>query len=103
MSLPATKLVFVIERLLQPTVEHLLTEAGVTGWSIFPGGGHGAHGLHRADAELVREFALVKIEVILRDRALAEALAERLVADYLDNQPGIVWLETVEVLRATKF
>ena len=104
MSLPATKLVCVVERLLQPTVERLLTEARVTGWSIFPGGGRGSHGLHRTDsAQVVREFALVKIEAILRDRALAESLAEQLIADYLENQPGIIWLENVEVLRASKF
>ena len=49
MTLPAVKLTVVVERLLKPAVERLLTEAGVTGWSVFPGGGHGAHGVHRAE------------------------------------------------------
>ena len=101
MTVPAVKLTVVVERLLKPAVERLLTEAGVTGWSVFPGGGHGAHGLHRAEAaQLVREFALVKIETVLRDRATAERLAETLVTDHLADHSGLVWLSTVEVLRA---
>lgn len=104
MTIPAIKLTIVVERLLKPAVERLLTEAGVSGWSIFPGGGHGAHGDHRADAaQLVREFAIIKFEVVLRDRATAERVAETLTTDYLAEQPGILWLEPVEVLRASKF
>lgn len=104
MTLPDIKLTIVVERLLQPVVERLLSEAGVSGWSVFPGGGRGAHGLHRADAaQIVREFGIVKLEAVLRDRATAERLAETLTREYLDQQPGIVWLETVEVLRGTKF
>lgn len=104
MTVPAVKLTIVCERLLKPAVERLLAEAGLTGWSIFPGGGRGAHGLHRAEAaQLVREFAIVKFEAVLRDRATAERLAETLTRDYLAEQPGIVWLEPVEVLRGAKF
>jgi hypothetical protein len=104
MILPATKLTIVVERLLQPAVERLLNEAGVTGWSVFPGGGRGSHGVHRAEAaQLVREFAIVKIESVLRDRATAERLAETLTRQYLAEQPGIVWLEAVQVLRGAKF
>lgn len=104
MTVSATKLVLVVERLLQPTVEKLLTEARVSGWSVFQGGGHGSHGTHRSEiAQVVPEFALIKIEAIVRDRATAEGIAERLVANHLGEQPGIVWLEQVEVLRASKF
>ncbi|MCC5974415.1 MAG: hypothetical protein JJT81_10240 [Rubellimicrobium sp.] len=104
MTVPAVKLTIVVERLLKPAVERLLTEAGVTGWSLFPGGGKGAHGIHRAQAaQLVSEFALVKIEVVLRDRATAERIAETLTEEYLAEQSGIVWLEQVEVWRARKF
>jgi hypothetical protein len=104
MTIPAIKLTIVVERLLKTPVERLLAEAGVRGWSIFPGGGHGAHGDHPADgANVVREFTIIKFEAVLRDRATAEMLAETLTADYLAEQPGIVWLEPVEVLRATKF
>ncbi|MBW7057630.1 hypothetical protein KY389_13205 [Paracoccus bogoriensis] len=104
MTTPAVKLTVIVERLLKPAVERLLTEAGVTGWSVFPGGGMGAHGLHRADAaQLVREFAIVKIETVLRDRATAERIAETLTSHHLADQSGIVWLSPVEVWRASKF
>lgn len=104
MTVPAVKLTVVVERLLKPAVERLLTEAGVTGWSVFPGGGNGSHGLHRAEAaQLVREFAIVKIETVLRDRATAERIAETLTAEHLTDHSGIVWLSTVEVWRAGKF
>lgn len=104
MTIPAIKLVIVVERLLKPAVERLLTQAGVSGWSVFPGGGHGAHGDHRESGpQIVSEFAIVKIEAVLRDRATAETLAETLTRDHLADQPGIVWLAPVEVLRASKF
>lgn len=104
MTIPAIKLTIIIERLLKPAVERLLAEEGVTGWSVFPGGGRGTHGVHRPDsAQLVREFAIVKIEAVLRDRGVAERLAETLTDDYLAEQSGIVWLEPVEVLRERKF
>lgn len=104
MTVPAVKLTIVVERLLKPAVERLLAEAGVSGWSLFPGGGHGASGDHPADAaQLVREFAIVKFEAVVRDRATAERLADTLIRDYLAEQPGIVWIEQVEVLRASKF
>lgn len=104
MTVPAIKLTVVTERLLKPAVERLLAEAGVTGWSVFPGGGRGTRGVHRTEsAQLVREFAIVKIEAVLRDRALAERLAETLTTDYFVDQSGIVWVEPVEVFRETRF
>jgi nitrogen regulatory protein PII len=104
MTHTAIKLTIIIERLIKPQVEALLQEAGLSGWSIFPGGGRGTHGVHRAQAaQLVREFAIIKIEVVLRDRARAEAIAETLTRDVLAEQPGVVWLEPVEVWRISKF
>ncbi len=104
MPSPAHKLTIIIERLLKPQVEALLSEAGLDGWSIFPGGGRGTHGVHRAQAaQLVREFAIVKFEVVLRDRAKAEAIAERLTQEILAQQSGLVWLEEVAIWRTGKF
>lgn len=104
MTHPAIKLTIIVERLLKPQVEALLSAAGLSGWSIFPGGGRGAHGVHRAQAaQLVREFAIIKVEVVLQDRARAEAIARTLTQEVMAEQPGIVWLEPVEVWRITKF
>lgn len=104
MAHPAVKLTIVIERLIKPQVEELLAQHGLSGWSIFPGGGRGTHGVHRAQSvQLVREFAIVKIEAVLRDRAKAEAIAETLTQGVLSEQSGLVWLEPVEVWRTSKF
>lgn len=104
MTHPAVKLTIVVERLLEPVVERLLAAAGVKGYSIFPGGGRGAHGARPAHgAQVVREFAIVKFEVVLRDRGTADRLAETLIRDHLRDQSGIVWLAPVEVLRESKF
>lgn len=104
MTTPAVKLTVIVERLLKPAVERLLTDEGVTGWSVFPGGGWGAQGLHRAEAaQVVREFAIVKIEAVLRNRATAERIAETLTNEYLADQSGIVWLSPVEIWRPHKF
>ncbi len=65
MTVPAIKLTIIIRRLLKPTIERLLAEAGLTGWSVFPGGDRGTHGVHRTDsAQLVREFAIVWLEPV---------------------------------------
>lgn len=104
MTHPATKLTIVVERLLAPAVERLLRREGIGGWSIFPGGGRGAHGDHPADAaQLVREFAIVKFEIVLRDRGAAERIADTLAREHLADQSGVIWLEAVEVLRAERF
>lgn len=104
MTHTAIKLTIIIERLIKPQVEALLQQSGLSGWSVFPGGGRGTHGVHRAQAaQLVREFAIIKIEVVLQDRARAEAIAETLTRDVLAEQPGVVWLEPVEVWRISKF
>jgi PII-like signaling protein len=104
MTHPAVKLTIIAERLLKPQIEALLSEAGLHGWSIFPGGGRGTHGVHRSQAaQIVREFAIIKIEVVLRDRDQAERLAEALTQDIMAEQPGLVWLEPVEVWRISKF
>lgn len=104
MTHSATKLTIVVERLLAPAVERLLAGAGIAGYSVFPGGGKGSHGAHPADAaQLVREFAIVKFEVVLRDRTTTERIAETLLREHLGEQAGVVWLETVEVLRSEKF
>ena len=104
MTHPAVKLTIIAERLLKPQIETLLSEAGLQGWSIFPGGGRGTHGVHRAQAaQIVREFAIIKFEIVLRDRAKAERLAEALTTEIMAEQPGLVWLEPVEIWRLAKF
>jgi hypothetical protein len=104
MTHPAVKLTIIAERLLKSQIETLLSDEGLQGWSIFPGGGRGTHGVHRAQAaQIVREFAIIKFEIVLRDREKAERLAEALTNQIMAEQPGLVWLEPVEIWRIAKF
>lgn len=104
MTVPATKLSIIVERLLQPQVERALAAENVKGYSIFPGGGKGEHGIHPVDsAAVVREFSIIKVEAIILDRGAAERIADTLAFECFKEQSGIVWLETVEVLRRAKF
>lgn len=101
MTYPATKLTIVVEKFLQPEIERMLTAAGVKGWSVFMGGGNGQTGLHRVGG-VMGEFAIVKFEVVMRERALAEQLANELVQNQLEEQAGIVWLDSVDLIRRTR-
>lgn len=104
MTTIATKISIIVERFLQPEVERILTSEGVRGYSLYPGGGKGEHSFHPVDAaSVVREFSIVKIEAIMMDRAAAERIADTLAFHCLKDQSGIVWLESVEVLRRAKF
>lgn len=104
MTTPATKISIVAERFLLPQIERVLAAENVSGYSIFPGGGKGSHGIHPVDgASLVREFSIVKIEVVLLDRVAAERIATSLATDCFKQQSGIVWMESVEVVRPGKF
>ena len=98
MTRTAGKLTVIVEKLMQPTVERLLRDAEV-GWSIFPGGGHGHHGSHRLGAtEVVGDFAIVRFESVMNDRAKALHLADRLQTEHLTRQAGLIWAEGVELL-----
>ncbi|GGK21320.1 P-II family nitrogen regulator [Salinarimonas ramus] len=104
MTTPATKISIVAERFLLPQIERVLEAERVSGYSIFPGGGKGAHGIHPVDgASLVREFSIVKLEAVILDRPAAERIAEALARESFQRHSGIVWLESVEVVRAEKF
>ena len=100
----AFKLAAIVEKLQLPKVERLLRSENVTGWSVFPGGGKGAEATHPVDgARLVGDFAIVKVEAVLRSRETALRIAETLAGEVMREQPGIVWIETVEVIRAERF
>lgn len=104
MTVPATKISVVVERFLLPEVERTLAAAKVTGYSIFAGGGKGSHGVHPVDAaSLVREFSIVKLEAVVLDHDAAVRAAETLAQGPLAAHSGIVWLESVEVVRGAKF
>lgn len=100
----ATRISIIAERLIQDGIIRILEDAGATGHFIFEGGGEGAHGphpLHRP--AIVDGFSIVKIEVILSDRATAEEIAGKVAESYFKKYSGIIYLDNVEVLRPGKF
>ena len=104
MTAKAMKVSIVVEKLLQDGVAKIVEAAGARGYTLLEGGGKGAHHFHSTERRgLVGEFSIVKFEVIVGDRAMAEAIAEGVARTYFATHSGIVYLEEVEVLRAEKF
>jgi nitrogen regulatory protein PII len=106
MFYPATKLIVVTEAFVQDEVCSHITACGAKGYTLVAAGGIGLHHhLHPTSdqATVAEEFSNVKIEAICRDRAMAEAIAEKLLATCFKNYPGVVYLEQVDVMRPDRF
>jgi nitrogen regulatory protein PII len=104
MSHPATKISIVTEKLNEHQIEQLIGEAGAKGYTVFEGSGKGSHGIRAGGRpSVVGDFSLIKIEVIVADRQTADAIVEKVASTYFKNFSGIVYMESVEVLRLEKF
>lgn len=104
MTHKATKVVVITEKLIFEGVAKIIEEAGGSGYTVVAAGGKGSRGVRSASrASVVDAFANIKFEVITSDRAVAEAIADRVAAAYFDNYSGITYLEEVEILRPHKF
>ncbi|MEM6328394.1 MAG: hypothetical protein AAF791_14870 [Bacteroidota bacterium] len=100
----ATKLSIVTEKLNEQAIERIVMEAGGKGYTVFDGSGRGSHSTKTRDrASVVGAFSLVKIEVIIADRAVADDIVDQVSAGYFGDFSGIVYLEEVEILRREKF
>ena len=101
----ATKIVLVVEQLMRDKVCAVVEAEGATGYTVIDCSGKGAHGLHGGGSRpsVAPGFALSRIEVIVKDRAAAERIAETVADKYLKHQSGIVYIDDVEVLRPEKF
>lgn len=101
----ATKIVLIVEQLIRDKVCAIVEAEGAKGYTVIDCSGKGAHGLHAGGERpsVVQAFALSRIEVIVRDRAAAERIAETVASRYLSQQSGIVYIDEVEVLRPEKF
>ncbi len=102
MTYRAKKVSIVTEKLNEREIERIVESAGATGYTVFEGSGKGSHGV-KSRRQLVNAFRLVKIEVIVRDRETAEAIAEQVADTYFGDYAGIVYIDDVEVLRREKF
>ncbi|MEL6795404.1 MAG: P-II family nitrogen regulator [Planctomycetota bacterium] len=102
---PAAKLTIITEHFLCAAVCRIIEEGGGTGYTLVSVGGKGSHHLHpMADkATVVEGFDNVKIEVVVTDREKAERIAERVLKECLADNPGIMFLDPVEVCRSERF
>jgi nitrogen regulatory protein PII len=101
----AIKLVIIAEKLISEDICRLIEEEGGKGYTLVPVGGRGLHHFHSTEsrATVVDDFTEIRMEVILRERASAEVLGERVMKEYLKDYPGIVFMEEVEILRPERF
>lgn len=75
------------------------------GGMLVAAGGKGSRNIRPTSerATVVDDFTNVKIEVIVNDMAMGEAIMERLAEAYFENYPGIIYMEDIMVLRPKKF
>jgi nitrogen regulatory protein PII len=102
---PAIKLTVVTEHFLSDQVCDLIERGGGRGYTLVPVGGKGLHHEHAMSdhATVIEGFDQVKIEAIIGDRDKAEAIARQILDDYFQSNPGIMFLDTVEVCRSHRF
>jgi nitrogen regulatory protein PII len=101
----AEKLVIITEKLILKAVCEIIEACGATGYTIVAAGGKGSRNARSTSerASVVDDFANVKIEVIVNEKAIAENIMEQVVGKYFQNYSGITYLEYVEIFRPFKF
>ena len=101
----ATKLVIVIEHFLCDRVCKIIEKHHRKGYTLVPAGGKGLHHLHSTSdkATVVEGFDNLKIEVVIHDRKIAEAIATQILSECFSDYPGVMYLENVEICRPERF
>jgi hypothetical protein len=95
------KIEIIVDAPLAPRVTALIDAIGATGYTLFQSiGGRGAEGAWRED-QLTGAQQKVLIKIIANEET-ADSLVERLAGE-LDRYSCIIYLSTVEVVRAGKF
>lgn len=102
---PAAKLTIITEHFLSPSVCAIIEACGAKGYTLVSVGGKGLHHLHSMHdkATVIEGFDNVKIEVVTSTRALSEQIAQRVLDECFDDNPGIMFLDMVEVCRSERF
>lgn len=104
MTHKATRISIIAEKMIHDGITRILDNAGATGYSFFEGAGKGSHGPYPAHRpSIVDGFAIVKTEAIVKDRTVADQIAEEIAGAYFKEYSGIIYMEEVEVLRPEKF
>ena len=102
---PAAKLTIIAEHFLAEKVCEMIKTCGGKGYTLTPVGGKGMHHLHATfdKATVIEGFDHLQIEVITADRADAERIAERVLAECFADYSGVMYIEKVEVYRHERF
>ena len=101
----AAKLTVITEHFLSPQVCAIIEDCGGKGYTLVSVGGKGLHHLHpmHDQATVIEGFDNVKIEVVVADRATAERIAKRVLEECFADNPGIMFLDEVEICRSERF
>lgn len=101
----AEKVIIITEKLIAKGVCSIIEACGATGYTIVAAGGKGSRGVRSISerASVIDDFSNVKIEVIVNDKDMAEAIMNKVTAKFFKNYSGITYMEYVEILRPQKF
>lgn len=101
----AEKVVIITEKIIAKGVCGIIEACGATGYTLVAAGGKGSRNMRSTSerASVVEDFANVKIEVIVNNKAMAEAIMNQVTEKYFRNYSGITYMEYVEILRPAKF
>lgn len=96
----ATKVVIITERSILDGVAAIIEARGGTGYTFVEAGGKRGSGRAQVAGGISQN---VKIEAIVANHDVAEAITDDVVAKYFTNYAGVAYVETVEILRPEKF
>lgn len=101
----AEKVVIITEKIISKGVCDIIEACGATGYTIVRAGGKGSRNVRStADrASVIDDFANIKIEVIVNDKAMAESIMKKVTEKYFQDYSGITYIEDVAILRPKKF
>lgn len=101
----AEKVVIITEKMIVNGVCDIIEGCGATGYTIVAAGGKGSRNVRSISdrASVIDEFANVRIEVIVNEKATAEAIMHQIAEKFFGNYPGITFSEDVQILRPGKF
>lgn len=88
----------VVEAVLEDRLVRDLQTAGASGWTITVARGAGPRGRRVGDLE----GGNIRVEVVCAE-ATADAIMERLTADYFPHYAAIAWVAAVEVARGDRY
>lgn len=97
-TVPLKRVTIIAEAVLEERLLDDLRELGARGYTITEARGEGTRGVRASEWE----GKSVKIETLVSPE-VAERLLERLAARYFEHYAVVGYLETVEVVRGSRF